>query len=281
MKLLLPLLVPLLLGAGVSSPPGVRLQQNGTTQGQVSTLNCTGSLTCTRSGSVGTLSASGGGAGGSEWADTSRRLIHCQPTTSSTTTFGCNGPTVPTVGGTPSAAPTATRAYLDFSTTTTNGNIAGITAVSTQTQARWLPRFFAQVAMPTTITSMRHWVGLSDTALGGSAVPAASSTITGADFVAVGYQAGVSGGEWMCCSGSNGTVGCTSTGVVAATSGEYAITIDMRTPGEATCTVNAASITRTTNLPQTAVGLGVQASVTTLTTGARNIRLSYWEISQQ
>jgi len=57
------LLLPWLLAAGFDSAPLIQLQEEGTSQGQVSKLNCVGSaVTCARSGVTGTItvSASGG-----------------------------------------------------------------------------------------------------------------------------------------------------------------------------------------------------------------------------
>lgn len=49
--------------AQVVSPPRVEVQEEGASQGRVRTLNCAGaSLTCTVSGSTGTLTISGGAA---------------------------------------------------------------------------------------------------------------------------------------------------------------------------------------------------------------------------
>lgn len=49
---------------GLTVPPGVKVQDEGTTQGQAVTLNCTGAgVSCSVSGGVATLTSSGGGAG--------------------------------------------------------------------------------------------------------------------------------------------------------------------------------------------------------------------------
>lgn len=53
------ILFPLICQAQVGNPP-VQLKNNGTALGGVLSLNCTGTLTCTKSGSAGTLNATGG-----------------------------------------------------------------------------------------------------------------------------------------------------------------------------------------------------------------------------
>lgn len=51
-------------GPGVSAAPGMQLQDEGTAQGRVTILNCTGTgVTCTKSGTTGMLSVSGGSTG--------------------------------------------------------------------------------------------------------------------------------------------------------------------------------------------------------------------------
>lgn len=56
---------PLAADEGFSSVPGVKLQDEGSTLGQVTTINAVGAgVTATRSGTVGTLTISGGGGGG-------------------------------------------------------------------------------------------------------------------------------------------------------------------------------------------------------------------------
>jgi len=48
-------------GPGVSNAPGVQLQDESVNQGRVTILNCTGAgITCSRSGTTGTLNATGG-----------------------------------------------------------------------------------------------------------------------------------------------------------------------------------------------------------------------------
>ena len=68
-KILLVLLIPVAVfpqeASGLKPATTIKLQDEGTTQGQIKTLNCTGAgVTCTASGIVGTLNASGGGGGG-------------------------------------------------------------------------------------------------------------------------------------------------------------------------------------------------------------------------
>lgn len=51
--------------AQATSAPGVQLQDEGATQGQVVRLDCAGAgVTCTKSGSSGTITVAGGGGGG-------------------------------------------------------------------------------------------------------------------------------------------------------------------------------------------------------------------------
>ena len=62
MNLLLTLLIA--VGPNIGSGQGVILKDEGVSQGQVSTINCSGAgVTCTRSGTTGTMTVSGGGSG--------------------------------------------------------------------------------------------------------------------------------------------------------------------------------------------------------------------------
>jgi len=55
------ILLAFVLGQTLSTPPGVALKDEGVSQGRVSTIDCVGSsVTCTRVGSTGTLSVTGG-----------------------------------------------------------------------------------------------------------------------------------------------------------------------------------------------------------------------------
>lgn len=54
------LLILVLSQDGVTNVPGVQLQNSGSSVGQVTKLNCTGSATCTKSGSTGTVNVTGG-----------------------------------------------------------------------------------------------------------------------------------------------------------------------------------------------------------------------------
>lgn len=66
------LLALLLSQTGATNVPGVQLRDEGTSQGQVTALNCSGAgISCTKSGSVGTLSVSGGGGGGGNFVSAS------------------------------------------------------------------------------------------------------------------------------------------------------------------------------------------------------------------
>jgi hypothetical protein len=72
-------LISLIAGQGLIGPtPGVQIQDEGTSQGQVVKLNFTGSaVSCSRSGSTGTCNVTAGGGGGN-WGST-------------TVTFGSGG----------------------------------------------------------------------------------------------------------------------------------------------------------------------------------------------
>lgn len=60
---LLVFLAASLSAQGLTGIPGVQLQDEGTSQGQVTKLNCVGStVACTKSGATGTLTITGGGA---------------------------------------------------------------------------------------------------------------------------------------------------------------------------------------------------------------------------
>ena len=80
------LLAFVLAQALVSPVPGVQLQDEGTSQGQVTKLNFTGAgVTCSKSGATGTCSIPGGGGGGAGGGGGSANVVNVTVTFNTST----------------------------------------------------------------------------------------------------------------------------------------------------------------------------------------------------
>jgi len=181
--------------------------------------------------------------------------------------------------------------YIDYATGTTSGNTNGIgsgttaascvnngcttTQLPTVTETGWLPKLVTRIRVPATISSTRDWVALTSGDLTGV------DSSTSISYIGLRYSTGASDTAWQCATGSGSAQSVTSTGVTVTASHYYDIIIDLSTSGTLVCSVADnggayTTVTKTTNLPSTTTtNLALQETVTTLTTAARHLLVSY------
>jgi hypothetical protein len=183
------------------------------------------------------------------------------------------------VGGSPTALGTAanavnsTRNAVHGTSGAVSGNEGGFWSNQTITEVRWLPWFKMIARSGTDIggtLSRKSWFGLGNNDMGAQSTDClngATSSVQGA-WICLNIANSTS---FQCCtsdgSGASG-LSCTSTGVVAATSTDYLMTVDLRTNGSGgvpICIINGTSTTAANSkLPAGTTALNWMAeSVTT------------------
>jgi hypothetical protein len=194
-------------------------------------------------------------------------------TTTATTHTGV-GLTVPTVSATAASDAQAESNYVSFTTTAAANNVSGYaTGAFTATQLRYAPVMKSRIRTGAAITTTRYWVGLSSAAISGQA-PTIASAAFGTSYVGVGYQAGINGGNFVCGSGDGTNHTGVDTGVAVAANTYYDIIIDYYSATNTlVCAIatnggNYVTVTKATNIPNTATSLGMNALVNNLTSGA-------------
>ena len=177
----------------------------------------------------------------------------------------------------------AARAYIQYATTATSGNAAGLaTGVFTLTRPLYRPRLTAQLRTDATITTQRIHVGLADSALNALATNTSAVTAIGIDYISVAYDTNGTGNttQWLCCSGDGTNHSCVTTGVTVAVSTEYTITADWTTGGSLVCTVNGTSVSKGTNLSVAAINLGPYIGITTNSAAIRNFAVAKYGLEE-
>jgi hypothetical protein len=129
----------------------------------------------------------------------------------------------------------------------------------------------------------RIWIALASAILQ-STQPATGPASSSISFVGVAFESGLSS-TWRCCSGDGTNLACADIpGTRLAAGVEYTIVVDYGVAGTLTCSVNAGSgpvsVTKTTNLPATAVNLGVQNIVVPLDSLTKNQNIGRVVIEQ-
>lgn len=203
----------------------------------------------------------------------------------SDTTFTAVGlPTLATVSGTPtSAAGTADAAYqmIKYASGAVSGNVGGIQEGVSITQGAYGPRITVVFRTDSVNTSQRVFVGFAQSDISGVATLAGLNAIRTA---AIRFDTGLSDTDWMCVTSDGTTASATDSGVAFAINTTVTVTIDLMNSGTAYFTINGnpavPTVSKTTNLPTGSTPLGPQASITTLTTAARNIYLAHFQVDQ-
>jgi len=189
----------------------------------------------------------------------SRRSGYCTPLITSATTYTSVGMSTCTVNGTATAWPAGGRMKLKIVAANTASAMAGITTVFTETRPQFRPKILFDVTTGTGTTGLRFYGGIveSSTAAQALTVTSAASTI---DYVALAWEDGISGTQWLCCSGDGTNHSCQSMGVPVQTSTEYMGQVDWSQPGRVTCSLQVRDktyrLTKTTNISVANVSLG-------------------------
>lgn len=200
------------------------------------------------------------------------------PTGTVATAFAAVDLGIPTVNGTGAASGQAEDYYVQWTSATANGSVAGETQTFTQTQSRYTPRLATRIRTDTAITTRRIWFALSSAAVTASDEAAGASALV---FMGVRYSTAAGDTTWQCGSGDGTTISYTNTNVPVATSTYYDIIIDASTPGQLDCQIatnggNYVHTIKSTNIPSNATNLGITNAVTTLAGGNAVIhRIAY------
>jgi hypothetical protein len=184
--------------------------------------------------------------------------------------------TINTAGmGTPSLAGTATTAddsdgpLVNYATTAVSGNAAGWNISPPLLRAEWLPSYVCRAKLPADISSSRFWLGIFSGAPTGGDTPAIS-------YAGFRYSTAASDPAfWQCLTDNgSGTPTKVNTNVAVAINTAYVFRLRMDTTKVEFWINDVPVATITTTLPAASTVLGYWAAVTTLTTAARNIKLS-------
>lgn len=187
--------------------------------------------------------------------------------------------TCTTVAAATSSVGAATGRSYRVSTTLGVANSTDTVVTQAFVQPRQAPRFCAWVLSPSTLTTVRLWVGLFSAAPGSSDGPTAS-------HLSFRFSTNAGDTNWMICSADGTTSSCSSTGLAVVASREYLLCLDAtsssaiyaQVSGEGSGPVFA---TKSTNLPQVNSNLLMAHSVETLAASARGFGLSSWSAEQR
>lgn len=208
----------------------------------------------------------------------SRRSGYCTPLITSATTYTSVGMSTCTVNGTATAWPAGGRMKLKLAAANTANAMGGITTVFTETRPQFRPKILFDVTTGTGTTGVRFYGGIveSSTAAQALTVTAAASAI---DYVALAWEDGISGTQWMCCSGDGTNHSCQSMGVPVQTNTEYMGIVDWSQAGRVTCSLQVGTktyrTTKTTNISVANVSLGENVVIVNKSIGGAVSRAIY------
>jgi hypothetical protein len=174
------------------------------------------------------------------------------------------------LAGTPTADTTDTTvlSMIKFTTGASTNNASGVSGPFTTVTATTGPVFYAVVRTdPSAVTSVRYYVGVGASSLDQVSTLAGANTIVGAWFR---FDTGIGDANWMCEVSDGAAAAATSSGIAVASATTYILAIDMTASGTAIFYINGAQVLKTTTHVNTSsTAMGIEASVTTLTTAAR------------
>lgn len=256
----------LLVGTNTDSTSGALLQVNGKIESR------SGGIVFP-DGSVQTSSASGGAQ---------RKVGEYAVLQTTDTSFYIEKLPSPSVNGTVSAAPAADSSMmmLKFLSAATTGDAVGISGPYFSTRPNYGPVFSVVVRTDAAVTNQRHFIGLT------SADLSAIASLAGLDSIpmmAFRYDTALGDTAWQAVTSDGSAASATTTGVAVAANTTYTLKLDFSTPGTVRFTVNNATapqVSKTTNLPSGTVDLGIEASLTTLTTTAQALFIERVKLDQ-
>jgi hypothetical protein len=218
----------------------------------------------------------------------SRRItwgIHASGSANTFQTLLCPAPTLSQAdpGGGGADRPDGNFAF--FTTTTTSGNVGGVNSANyTHTRAQTAPTLYAKLATDnTSVASTRYVAGLVTADRSGGAGPA-SSGASSATGIYLRYDSGIDvTAFWraVTCDGTNATVTTTTAAIAASAGYELRIEVNTAITSVRFWVGDVLVATHTTNIPAGSTQLGYQVTVTTLTTAAKQLRVSRVLVNQE
>jgi hypothetical protein len=195
----------------------------------------------------------------------SRRAGWCQPTSTALTTLWSNGlstAAICAVNGTAVAWSGGSRMRLRFQGLNTASAMAGITTTFTETRSTYRPKAAFDIQTGTGTVGLRFYGGVVESSPAALAL-SVSAAATAIDYAAMAWEDGISGTQWLCCSGDGTNHSCTSMGVTVQPNTEYQGTVDWSQAGKVSCTLQAGNktyiTTKTTNVSTQNIALGITA----------------------
>lgn len=224
-------------------------------------------------GSIQTTSASGGAT---------RAVGEYAVLQTTDTFFNVNELPSPSTAGTVSAAPTAdgARMMLKFLSAATTGDAVGISGPYVTVRPNFGPVFTVVVRTDSAVTNQRHFIGLTSADLSAIGSIAGLNTIP---MMAFGYDTALGNTTWQAVTSDGTTASATDTGVTVSANTTYTLKIDFSTAGTVRFTVNGATtpqVSKTSNLPSGTSDLGIETSLTTLTTTAQALYIGRVKLDQ-
>jgi hypothetical protein len=208
----------------------------------------------------------------------SRRSGYCTPLITSATTFTSVGMSTCTVNGTATAWPAGGRMKLKIAAANTANAMGGITTVFTETRSQFRPKTMFDVTTGTGTTGLRFWGGIVESSTAALA-PTVASAATTIDYAALAWEDGISGTQWLCCSGDGTNHSCQSMGVPVQTSTEYMGQVDWSQPGRVTCSLQVRDktyrLTKTTNISVNNVSMGENVVLVNKSIAGATARVMY------
>jgi hypothetical protein len=195
-----------------------------------------------------------------------------------TNAIGLPAPTIIAGGGTctPAADTANSYQYVKYPTdAASSGHACGISGPFTTSTASFLPILKGVLRSDSVTTSTRVYFGLGASSLDQVATLAGANTIRGCWWR---YDTGLSDANWTAESSDGATASATASNRAYSANTNWAANIDGSVSGACDFYVGSASgstmtleVHKTSNIPTDTTAIGIESSVTTLTTAARAI----------
>ncbi len=209
----------------------------------------------------------------------SRRSGSCYaPLTTSTamSPLGLNACTL--VGATGVAYAAGNRMKIKYAPTNTASAQGGIANAFTDTKTTYRPKLGFDITTGTGTTGLRFQAAVTESSLAAVA-STVTSAATGVDYAGMSWEDGISGTQWLCCSGDGTNHSCTSMGVTVQANTEYIGYVDWSIAGKVSCTLQAGSktyvTTKTSNVSTASVALGIAVTLVNKSIGGNTGRGFY------
>ncbi len=212
-----------------------------------------------------------------------KRLGKLTIDTTADITFNNEGMGAPTYAGVPAAAPAqdSSMMMIDFPTLAVSNDVAGFKGPYTSTRFDYRPRFTATIRTGSSIADQRIFIGLSNADISGVATLAG---LNSNKVIALRYDTGLSDTTWYWVTSNGSTAVAGAMDVSVAINTTYVMDIDFTRSGGVVFRINNEIINTnqipTATLPSGTTDIGVQASVTTLTTAVKHLYIAKVTLEQ-